>query len=134
MSADRRRPRSLTILAWLFFGAGLFQLLGVYATLTRWVVIDALALSVPPVYLPLRNAALALSFLALASAVWRRRRWGLWLAAAALPVIAVWGLIERLWLARSDFGSVSLPFTVFFTMVWLTLSLGLLWRSRSALR
>lgn len=134
MSADRRRPRSLTILAWLFLGAGLFQLLGVYGSLTRWAVLDTLSLSVPTAYLPLRNAALALSFLALAIAVWRRRSWGLRLAAVALPAIAIWGLIERLWLGRSDFGSVSLPFTIFFTAVWLILSLSLLWRSRRAFR
>lgn len=134
MSADRRRPRSLSILAALFFGAGLFQLLGVYASLTRWAILDTLALSVPTAYLPIRNGVLAVLFLAMAVALWRRRRWGLRLAVMALPAIAVWGLVERQALGRSDFGAVSLPFMIFFSGLWLILSLGVLWRVRRAFR
>ena len=125
-----RRPRLVTLFAILFFGAGLYQALGVYAALTGWTLLNSLSLTVPPIYLPLRNGLLAVVFVAVGAGLWQSRRWGLRLTTTALPVVAAWAPIERVWLGRSEFAATSLPWTMVFSAVWLILTLVVVWRSR----
>lgn len=125
-----RRPRLVTLFAILFFGAGLYQALGVYAALMGWTLLNSLSLSVPPIYLPLRNGFLAVVFVAVSVGLWRKRRWGLRLTTVALPVVAAWAPIERAWLGGSEFATTSLPWTIAFSATWLALTLLIVWRSR----
>jgi len=134
MTVDGRRPRSLSLLSFLFLGVSLYLWLGALAAVARADIVAPLTLSVPSVYVPIRNAVLAVLFLALAAGLWRQRLWGARLAGVAVPMIAAWGPIERLWLARSEFGAVSLPWTILFSLLWTAMTLALIWRARRFLR
>ncbi len=129
MSPEHSRPRTLTLLALGLFAAAAFQAVGVIGSLQRWTVTAELALSVPQAYIPVRNGLLTLVFGATALGLWRRRAWGVRLAVIGLPLVAAWAPLERLWLARSEFATVSLPWTLFFSATWLALALGIVWRA-----
>jgi hypothetical protein len=88
-------------------GLSLFNGLGTYRTYEQFNFLRELPLSVSPLYLLLRSAFWFVAFAGLAVGLWKRQAWA-WIGTLFLiTVYLAQGWLERLWLARADYVSVS---------------------------
>ena len=106
-----RRPRSVTLLCIIVAGLAVFQAIGAAAAWQQQAYLAALPLSVPPAYLPARDAVWAAALAAWAAALWRQAPWARagGLAVAGLFLAHNW--LDRLLLARAAFVQTTLGWT-----------------------
>src|SRR5574341_373504 len=120
------RPKTVTFLAALVFILGLLQCARAANLFTRRDFLLELNLSISLPYAVASAAIWGGALVAASIGLWMLRRWGWWLALAAVTGSQVHGWIDRLLFDRSDYAQLSIGFGLGATLVILALTWGLL--------
>lgn len=124
-----RRPKSLFLLAVVLLGFAVFNSVGLVSGLQRFAFLSRLPLSVSPIYLMVGEAVWAIVFASLAIGLWGLRGWARAGALIAMPLYYAHGWFNRLVLSRSDYAQAPLGWAFVWSVVWIGLVWGILWRA-----
>lgn len=125
-----RRPKSLLLLVVVLLGFAIFNLQGVVSGLQQFAFLSRLPLSVSPGYLIASDASWALIFAGLALGLWFRKSWARVGTLLALPLYFAQGWFNRLVLSRSDYAQAPLGWSLVWSLFWIGLVWGILWREK----
>ena len=125
-----RRPKSILLLAVVLLGFAVFNLQGSVSGLQHYTFLSHLPLSVSPLYLILSDTIWTAVFVSLALGLWLLKGWARFGAIVALPLYFAQGWFNRLVLNRSDYARTPLGWALVWSMFWIGLVWGILWREK----
>lgn len=125
-----RRPKSILLLVVVLLGFAIFNLQGVLSGARHYAFLSRLPLSVSPMYLIASDALWTIVFASLAVGLWFLKRWARIGAIVAMPLYFAQGWFNRLSLSHSDYAQTPLGWVSLWTVFWIGLVWGLLWRRK----
>lgn len=124
------RPKSIFLLAVVLLGFAVFNFVGMVSGLQQYAFLSRLPLSVSPIYLIVSEAVWAVVFASLAIGLWSLKGWAHAGALIAMPLYFAHGWFNRLVLSRSDYAQAPLGWAFVWSVVWIGLVWGILWREK----
>lgn len=124
------RPKSIFLLAVVLLGFAVFNFVGMVSGLQQYAFLSRLPLSVSPIYLIVSEAVWAVVFASLAIGLSSLKGWAHAGALIAMPLYFAHGWFNRLVLSRSDYAQAPLGWAFVWSVVWIGLVWGILWREK----
>jgi hypothetical protein len=124
------RPKSILLLVVVLLGFAALNLQGALSGIQQFAFLSRLTLSVAPLYLIASDAVWMMVFTSLVIGLWWLKRWARTGALIALPLYFAQGWFNRLALSRSDYAQVPLGWALVWSMFWIGLVWGILWRAK----
>ncbi len=121
-----RRPCRITFLCIILLGLSAYNLFGAINVYVRWDFLNQLPLTVPPLYLLLRDGFWALALAVLAAGLWWARPWARRAAFFAIPLYLGHGWFDRLVLTQADYARETWPWSLALDVLSLALLTALL--------